>query len=393
LCASTCLSANDRYIYVGFAVPGLATDVTFCSRDMVGKVWYYFGCGHTNALRSGYDDVVSKEIGGPEMKVPKLNQGDKVRAFLDMDARELRFSILKLDEGGWKEMPGKISGLPGTVVAAVCIQDRGDGVSLSDSAKALSKQEEDKAVKKKVDKYAHVQSKLATQGSLRAVVASAKDAGGGGEDEGGRREAMQKEREMGMQRRQERDRQRMAMSQQAQYRTTDGDGGRGASGSMVMYHPQDRASVISLITGSDSARRPDAAWASSSSSPKSQSHEVRGRLGGRGEGTVMRSTAMESASDKAVGRRGHSSEGNLHDSGGGVQSHRSNSAGGTPVIEGSADQHGSPRAIGRRASGASSIRASRQLRMPNITVSGVVPPMHTSLVAGRQAVGRGGMIR
>lgn len=41
---------------------------------LLRQVWYYFGCGHTNALRNGYNDVVSKEVGGAEMKIPKLVQ-------------------------------------------------------------------------------------------------------------------------------------------------------------------------------------------------------------------------------------------------------------------------------------------------------------------------------
>jgi hypothetical protein len=88
-------------------------------------VWYYFGCGYTCALRNGWDDVVSKEVGG--VKVPKLNQGsDRVRATLDMDAGEVRFSLFRMDEGrpGWKAMPGKITGVTGPVVAAACLQER-----------------------------------------------------------------------------------------------------------------------------------------------------------------------------------------------------------------------------------------------------------------------------
>ena len=54
-------------------------------------------------------------------KVPKLCQGDKVRAHLDMDRGELRFSLCKADEG-WKEIPHVITGIQCPVVAACCIQ-------------------------------------------------------------------------------------------------------------------------------------------------------------------------------------------------------------------------------------------------------------------------------
>ena len=53
--------------------------------------------------------------------MPKLCQGDKVRAHLDMDRGELRFSLCKADEG-WKEIPHVITGIQCPVVAACCIQ-------------------------------------------------------------------------------------------------------------------------------------------------------------------------------------------------------------------------------------------------------------------------------
>ena len=53
--------------------------------------------------------------------MPKLCQGDKVRAHLNMDRGELRFSLCKADEG-WKEIPHVITGIQCPVVAACCIQ-------------------------------------------------------------------------------------------------------------------------------------------------------------------------------------------------------------------------------------------------------------------------------
>eukprot|EP00286_Rhodomonas_abbreviata_P007224 CAMPEP_0181337238 /NCGR_PEP_ID=MMETSP1101-20121128/27898_1 /TAXON_ID=46948 /ORGANISM="Rhodomonas abbreviata, Strain Caron Lab Isolate" /LENGTH=377 /DNA_ID=CAMNT_0023447691 /DNA_START=138 /DNA_END=1268 /DNA_ORIENTATION=- len=157
---------SDGYVYVGVAVPDIALDQTFCRRDARDQVWYYFGCGYTNALRNGWDDIVSKEIGGSEMKIPKMNSADRIRASLDMDAGELKFSIFRLDEGGWKSMPGKITGIKGPVSPACCFQERAS-VSLSDSARvnlrpALTGLSTDSTepFKRKNDKYAHIQSKL-----------------------------------------------------------------------------------------------------------------------------------------------------------------------------------------------------------------------------------------
>ena len=155
---------SDGVVYVGVAVPDIAVDKTWCRRDAADQVWYYFGTGFTNALRNGWSDVVSKEVGGPEMKVPKLFPGDKVRLNLDMDAGELRFAKFSLDDGAWKDMPGKVTGINVPVVAACCIQERGDGVTLSDSAKYVPKEGDPGfvEVKKKVNKYSHVQSRLAS---------------------------------------------------------------------------------------------------------------------------------------------------------------------------------------------------------------------------------------
>ena len=150
----------DGYVYVGVATPTLALDQTFCRREANDQVWYYFGCGYTNALRNGWSDVVSKEIGGSEMKIPKLFNGDKVRAMLDMDAGQLRFALFRAEEGIWKDMPGLIENIKGPVVAACCVQERTDAVTLSESARADYGREEGKKKGLASDRYAHVQSKL-----------------------------------------------------------------------------------------------------------------------------------------------------------------------------------------------------------------------------------------
>eukprot|EP00960_Hanusia_phi_P076106 768517-Hanusia_phi.AAC.3 len=199
---------GDGYVYVGVAIPvrsalcllqpadpmlqTINLQQTWCRRcatdqvtgswkrremkerteNIERQVWYYFGCGYTNALRNGWEDIVSKEVptaaaagtrrsecwdeqvGGPEMKVPKLQVGDRVKAQLDMDngqvyARkplvplsqtllQLRFSIFKVEEGVWKDVPGmvrgvverrrscecrtQLEGIKTPVVAACCIQ-------------------------------------------------------------------------------------------------------------------------------------------------------------------------------------------------------------------------------------------------------------------------------
>ena len=128
---------TDGYMYMGVAVPSLALDQTFCRRDAIDQVWYYFGCGFTNALRNGWTDVVSKEVGGPEMKVPRLCHGDKIRVMLDLDKGVLRFALYRSESGAWKDLPGAITDVKGPVVAACCIQSRADSVSLSDSAKLI----------------------------------------------------------------------------------------------------------------------------------------------------------------------------------------------------------------------------------------------------------------
>jgi hypothetical protein len=179
---------SDGVVYVGVAVPDIAVDKTWCRRDAANQVWYYFGTGFTNALRNGWTDVVSKEVGGAEMKVPKLNPGDKVRVSLDMDAGELRFAKFSLDEGTWKDMPGKVTGINVPVVAACCIQEKGDGVTLSEGAKYVPKEGDPgfAEAKKRVNKYSHVQSKLSTilssaQDSEARKLAAADIMAGGGE--------------------------------------------------------------------------------------------------------------------------------------------------------------------------------------------------------------------
>jgi hypothetical protein len=157
----------DAYLYVGFAVPDIALDSTWCRRDARDQCWYYFGSGLTNALRNGWDDVVSKEVGGPACKIPRMMSTDRVRAYLDMDAGEARFALFRPDEPGqWKEMPGKITGIRGPVCAAACMQDRCT-VSLGESSKRSAQDLErennpaaETAKRTKVDKYAHVQSKF-----------------------------------------------------------------------------------------------------------------------------------------------------------------------------------------------------------------------------------------
>uniref|UniRef100_A0A7S0HD19 B30.2/SPRY domain-containing protein n=1 Tax=Hanusia phi TaxID=3032 RepID=A0A7S0HD19_9CRYP len=147
---------GDGYVYVGVAIPTINLQQTWCRRCATDQVWYYFGCGYTNALRNGWEDIVSKEVGGPEMKVPKLQVGDRVKAQLDMDNGQLRFSIFKVEEGVWKDVPGMLEGIKTPVVAACCIQERGDSVSLINP----SRSKEEQQTKKKSDRYAHVQSKI-----------------------------------------------------------------------------------------------------------------------------------------------------------------------------------------------------------------------------------------
>jgi hypothetical protein len=84
--------SGGRAPAVGFASPNIAVDETFCRRGATGQAWYYFGCGYTNALRNGWDDVASREVGG--VRVPKLAAGaDRVRATLDLDAGEVRGAL------------------------------------------------------------------------------------------------------------------------------------------------------------------------------------------------------------------------------------------------------------------------------------------------------------
>ncbi|KAJ1484439.1 hypothetical protein T484DRAFT_2509380 [Baffinella frigidus] len=157
---------GEGYIHVGVAVPHLETNKTFCRRDASDQVWYYFGTGYTCALRNGWDDVLSKEVGG--IKLPKVVHGDKLRAFLDMDSGELRFSLYKGEDAAWKEIPGTLTGIKGPVVAACCIQDRGDSIIISDGAKnvPVPKSEAEVGGKKK-NKYSHVVSKLVSNGIIR----------------------------------------------------------------------------------------------------------------------------------------------------------------------------------------------------------------------------------
>ena len=54
--------------------------------------------------------------------MPKVVTGDKLRAILDMDSGELRFSLYKSEDAAWKEIPGALTGIKGPVVAACCIQ-------------------------------------------------------------------------------------------------------------------------------------------------------------------------------------------------------------------------------------------------------------------------------
>ena len=166
----------DAYVYVGFADPSIDLDKTWCRRDARDQCWYYFGAGLTNALRNGWDDVVSKEVGGPACKIPRMMSTDRVRAYLDMDAGEARFALFRPDEPGqWKEMPGKITGILSPVCAAACMQDR-CSVSLGETSKMsaheLAKESahpEEKAKRPKVDKYAHIQSKFLSDARLNPI--------------------------------------------------------------------------------------------------------------------------------------------------------------------------------------------------------------------------------
>jgi hypothetical protein len=171
--------SGEAYCYVGFAVPEIELDKTWCRRDAKDQCWYYFGCGLTNALRNGWDDVVSKEVGGAACKIPRMTSSDRVRAYLDMDAGEVRFALFRPDEPGsqWREMPGKITGITGPVCAAACMQDRCT-VALSESCRMSAQQlaqdtaaEEGTSVKRvKVNKYAHVQSKFLSDARLNPAI-------------------------------------------------------------------------------------------------------------------------------------------------------------------------------------------------------------------------------
>ena len=109
--------------------------------------------------------------------MPRMMSTDRVRAYLDMDAGEARFALFRPDEPGqWKEMPGKITDIKGSVCAAACMQDRCT-VSLGESSKmsaadlaAEAAGGEDKVAKRiKVDKYAHVQSKFLSDSRLNPI--------------------------------------------------------------------------------------------------------------------------------------------------------------------------------------------------------------------------------
>jgi hypothetical protein len=100
----------------------------------------------TNALRNGWDDVVSKEVGGRLCSIPRINSTDRIRAYLDMDTGEARFALFRPSEPGqWKEMCGKITGIVGPVCAAACFQ-KACTVSLGESSKvAVHQQQPEKA--------------------------------------------------------------------------------------------------------------------------------------------------------------------------------------------------------------------------------------------------------
>eukprot|EP00960_Hanusia_phi_P025166 739689-Hanusia_phi.AAC.1 len=149
---------SDTVVHVGVASPELELDQTFCRRECKDRAWYFFGCGYVNAMRNGWDDVVSKEADGT--KLPKLHTSDKVRLHLNMDEGELRFSLFRPEEGGWTQLPGKLSGIKGPVVAACCMQDRAV-VTLSESAKVTGRLiTVDSLRRMKVDRYQHVTSRL-----------------------------------------------------------------------------------------------------------------------------------------------------------------------------------------------------------------------------------------
>ena len=78
-------------------------------------------------MRNGWDDVSSAEVGN-EMRVPRMEQGDKVRLMLDMDAGDLQFAKCTAEDANWQTIPGLITGIYEPVAAVVCIQDKSDGV-------------------------------------------------------------------------------------------------------------------------------------------------------------------------------------------------------------------------------------------------------------------------
>jgi len=102
------------------------------------------------------------------LQVPKLQPGDKVRVMLDMDAGAVKFAKFSLEDACWKDLPGKITGISEPVVAACCIQEKGDGVVICGETVKFVPSPGDPGfvqTKKRVNRYANVECKLASLGA------------------------------------------------------------------------------------------------------------------------------------------------------------------------------------------------------------------------------------
>ena len=103
------------------------------------------------------------------LQVPKLQPGDKVRVMLDMDAGAVKFAKFSLEDACWKDLPGKITGISEPVVAACCIQEKGDGVVICGETVKFVPSPGDPGfvqTKKRVNRYANVGCTLASLGAL-----------------------------------------------------------------------------------------------------------------------------------------------------------------------------------------------------------------------------------
>jgi hypothetical protein len=82
---------------------------------------------------------------------------------LDMDAGAVKFAKFSLEDACWKDLPGKITGISEPVVAACCIQEKGDGVVICGETVKFVPSPGDPGfvqTKKRVNRYANVECKL-----------------------------------------------------------------------------------------------------------------------------------------------------------------------------------------------------------------------------------------